>query len=89
MNVEEHLDLAILKTLAANQTEFGLGPDALKHLVTMFGVTPDVEAIRKRLLYLADPHVGFVTKVDRGEFHPENATWRITARGLNHLRQNG
>lgn len=87
MNAEENFDLALLRLLDSNGSSFGLGPIAISHLIGQFGVTGDLDKIKVRLRYLQD--LNMVATVEKGNFHPENATWRITAIGTNHLREHG
>jgi len=82
----ELIDIAVLRVLEENDTRFGLGVPALSLLVGRYAVTLDADGMRRRLEYLCDPSVGFVTPVNRGEFHPENMSFKITAKGTNHLR---
>lgn len=82
---------SLLRVLDASAgRQFGLGAQALQVLVGQYGFAavkqPDVEAA---MHYLADKEIGFVEPVDKGQFNPANVSWRITARGINHLRHRG
>lgn len=86
---DENLDLAILRVLDAGDSQFGFSPKALANLLVAEGYRPDVDQVEKRMHYLGDPELGLVSRVPRGSFHPANAPWRITAKGMNHLREQG
>lgn len=91
MNAEQEqlLDEAILRILDENDQRFGLGANALSHLVGRFGFTVDKDAIVRRMEYMADTDIGYVRQVDKGNFNTAARTWRITAKGTNHLREQG
>lgn len=76
----ELLRLAVLRVFAANKTRFGLGLDAVCHLVAVFGFAslPPAEAAaaidyleRKNLLAELEKTIS-----------PENPVWRITPAGI-------
>jgi hypothetical protein len=70
-------------------SQFGLGALALQALVATYGFTKSTEEITRRLEYMADAEIRFVERVNKGQFNPANVSWRITARGINHLRERG
>jgi hypothetical protein len=82
------LDEAILSTLDTQDSKFGLTPEAISRFVLGFGFRPSRETVERRLRYLSDPEIGFVSHVSSGagEYHKNLKTWRITAKGTNHLR---
>jgi hypothetical protein len=87
---QELFDLALLNCLDSGDTQFGLGPTALQHLVGRYGFSiRDPEQITRRLEYMADPQIEYVRPVDKGNFNTANRSWRITAKGTNHLRERG
>ncbi len=92
MNAEqrEALHIVLLRLLDANQTRFGLGPQALSVLAGTYGFAaarPDV--IEKEMDYLAHAQNALAEEVDRGNFNPQNRTWRITPKGRNLLATRG
>jgi hypothetical protein len=92
MNAEQQqlFDEAILRVLDRNESTFGMGATALQVLVGEFGFSPrDPAEVTRRLEYMADAEIAFVAPVSKGQFNPANRTWRITARGTNHLRSRG
>lgn len=85
---EQVLDEALLRVLDENDSRFGLDAASLTLRAANYGVRVDSVEISKRLRYMADPQIGFVDRVEpEGAFHAERDFWRITARGLNHLRR--
>jgi hypothetical protein len=86
----EIFDVSIMRVLDVNAgRQFGLGVTAIRAHLPTYGFNEPVDAINKRLDYMSDPEVGFVTTVNKGQFNPANVTWKITARGINHLRSIG
>lgn len=87
----ELFHLQILRVLDFNAGKsFGLGPQSIQVLVSPFGFgTATIEQINKALDYLADPEVRCVEPISKGQFNPANRTWKITARGVNKLREHG
>lgn len=79
--------LALLRVLEANNTERGLGAQALQLLVGAFGFAmPALPELRAEIQYLADK--GLVEPVGKA-ISPENKCWRITAAGRDELAQHG
>ena len=87
----ELFHLQILRVLDLNAgKQFGLGPSSIQVLVSPFGFgTATIEQITAALDYMADSDIRFVEPVNKGQFNTANRTWKITARGINHLRANG
>lgn len=81
--------LALLRVLDGNATRFGLIEPALRTLVRAEGFEPTERELTDALDYMADPEVGFVTQVNKGQFNSANRAWKITARGTNQLRERG
>lgn len=86
---EEDQDRSILQVLHANAaSSFGLEPGPIRHLIVRFlGALMEEADILIRLRYLAD--LGYVAKVDSQGFHTEIHRYRITAAGINWLRERG
>lgn len=85
---EQVLDEVLLRVLDENDSQFGLDAASLAIRAASYGIGNDSVAISRRLRYMADPEIGFVDRVEPdGAFHAERDFWRITARGLNHLRR--
>lgn len=79
----ELLRLALLRVLEANPTRYGLGIEALRHLVYAFGFSlPEAECVENEIRYFEDK--GFVTGIAK-PISPENRVWRITAAGRDFL----
>jgi hypothetical protein len=88
--MEELFDTQILRVLDLNAgKEFGLGAESIQMLIPRPFSTATIEEINKRLAYMADAEIGFVATINKGHFNPGNKTWRITAKGINHLRMAG
>lgn len=86
----EILDLSILRVLEANAGRtFGLGVTAIRAHLPTYGFSESAEMISKRLEYMADKEIGFVTNPDKGQFNPAHVTWKLTARGQNELARRG
>lgn len=86
---EQLFDEAILRVLDRNISQFGLGASALQVLVGEFGFSPkSTDEVVRRLDYLTDPKIDFVTEVKLGH-HKANRSWKITAEGTDHLRSRG
>lgn len=87
---EKLLDEAILRVLDKRDSSFGVSPEAIKHLLVAeaFHDVP-VEVVARRLAYMAHEQIGFVCTIGTGDFHSNVRTWRITPRGMNHLREGG
>jgi repressor of nif and glnA expression len=84
---EELLDEALLRILEERDSRFGLRAEALAIMTRPYGHLADEEAVRRRLNYLADSEIHFVERVQpSSQFHAQVEAWRITARGMNHLR---
>jgi hypothetical protein len=86
---QELFHLSILRVLDRNGTRFGLNPQAISILVNEFGFSPSLDETTKALEYMADKEIGFIAVVEKGHFHPHNAGWKITAKGINELRAHG
>lgn len=83
----ELLRQALLEVMERNKTKFGLGVVSLGHWVRTMGHYPSPDEIRAEVQYLID--VGYVTALDK-TISPENAAWRITAKGRDYVaQQNG
>lgn len=80
---------ALLRVLDCNNTRFGLTEPALRTLVEAEGFEPSEGEVADALDYMVDPEVGYVVQVNKGQFNPANRAWKITARGINHLRERG
>jgi hypothetical protein len=93
MTVEqaEVFDVSVLRVLDLNAgRQFGLGALAIQALLATYGFPNEsADTIRARLAYMTDKEIGFVEPVDKGQFNPANASWKITARGINELRRRG
>jgi hypothetical protein len=87
----ELLDVSILRVLDLNAgRNFGLNATSIQNLVSQFGFQNEsTDTINARLAYMADAEIAFVAPVDKGQFNPANASWKITARGINELRRRG
>jgi len=86
----EIFDVSILRVLDLNAgRQFGLGALAIQALLATYGFNESTDVINARLAYMSDAEIGFVAPIDKGQFNPANASWRITARGLNELRKRG
>ena len=87
MNAEQRelFRTALLRVLDANHTRFGLGIQALEHLIAHFGFpNPAIRDLERELQYLNDKaHIVAVYK----DISPENRTWRITAAGRDFLAE--
>lgn len=87
---QEIFDLSILRVLDVSAgTSFGLGALAIQALLAQYGFKEPTDVIERRLRYMADKTIGFVEQVEKGQFNPANVTWRITAPGMNELRERG
>lgn len=84
---QELFDLAILRVLDANRTRFGLGADAIRHLLAQFGFpAPAPDLILDRIDYLVRKELAEeVLKVA----NQSNRAWRITTAGINHVDERG
>lgn len=81
------LDEAILQLLEEEDSKFGVNVQGLVLMLPRKSVRATAEQVERRLRYLADPAIDFVSRIAAsGAFHTERATWRISARGMNHLR---
>jgi len=85
MNAEqrENLRVALLRVLEANNTRFGLGVPALRHLLPTFGFGGVAEeTVRDEIDYLVRKElvVEVLKVVSR-----ENRCWRITEVGIGFL----
>lgn len=86
---EELFDRALLQVLDRNHSQFGLGAAAVQVLVSGSGfVIRDKEQIVRRLDYLSDEQIGFVKEVAKTA-NAAVRTWKITAKGTDHLRSLG
>lgn len=84
---ERILDEALLRTLEAQDTRFGLQSQAMAVLLFPFGLRPTPAQVERRLQYLADPQIEFVRPVDAtSAYHAYERAYRITPKGMNHLR---
>ena len=89
MNAEQRelFRRALLEVLEANNTRFGLGSAALRHLIRPYGFErPEEKEVREEVGYLEDK--GLVAEVLKG-VSPENRAWRITAAGRDYLAERG
>lgn len=80
---------AVLQVLDANGSRFGLGAQAVALLVNQYGFSPKPDETERALEYLADQENGFARPVDKQQMNPANRTWKITAKGINYLRERG
>lgn len=86
----ESLDMAILRVLdLCAGRSYGLGLLAIQAQLPRYGEYVDTDVVKRRLEYMADSEIRFAERVDKGQFNPANASWKITARGINHLRERG
>jgi hypothetical protein len=84
---QELFDLALLRLLDANRTRFGLGLEAIAHLLLPFGFArPDHALLADRLDYLQ--RRGLVEEVDK-VINRANRAWRLTPAGLDYVDQQG
>ncbi len=83
---ENELDTAILTILDERDSKFGLNANALGVSLPRFGFAVSREVIERRLDYLSDPQVGFTRTIETGDFHSNLRAWRLTPRGINHIR---
>jgi hypothetical protein len=83
---EKDLDAAILTILDERDSKFGLSANAVGVALPRFGFSVTHAEVERRLDYLADPQVGFAREVPTGDFHANLRAWRLTPRGLNHIR---
>lgn len=75
--------MAILRVLDANRTRFGLGLDAVGHLIVQYGFqSPKQELLADRVDYLARKEL--VEEVAK-TMNKANRAWRITEVGINHV----
>jgi hypothetical protein len=80
---KELFRLAVLRVFSANKTRFGLGPEAICHLVAVFGFpSPGLEPTADAIDYLARKQ--FLEEVGK-PISPENRVWRITSTGIGFL----
>ena len=84
---QELFDLAILRVLDANRTRFGLGADAVGHLLAQYGFAgSSQDTVLDRLDYLVRKELAEeVLKVA----NKSNRAWRITTAGINHVDERG
>lgn len=83
---EEDQDTAILQVLDGNAADFGLEPSTIGFLTLRFlGARMDEADVKKRINYLLD--LNLVKRVEPGKFHSEIRRYRITAEGINYLRE--
>ena len=76
-----------MRVLEANNTERGLGVQALQHLIPAFGFNfPAMDELTAEVQYLVDK--GFIAPATK-VISPENKAWRITAAGRDELAQRG
>lgn len=82
----EALRAAILLTLDANQTRFGLAAPAIAvHLIPQ-GFKAEPKEVERELDYLADKQLAEPVK---RSLSPENRAWRINAAGRDWLAEHG
>ena len=87
--MQENFQVALLRVLEANTSRFGLGVPALSLLVNQYGFTPKAEEVVSAMDYLEDAENGLVRSVEKGQMHPANRAWKVTAKGTNWLRERG
>ena len=87
----ENFHDSLLRVLDRNSSQrFGYGVTTLLNFVREFGYTNiTVAQLEAAMAYLEDKEIGFVELVNKGQFNPANRCWKITARGINHLRERG
>jgi hypothetical protein len=82
-DTDEKLDNGLLKSLEANNTQFGLAAQALGLIVrTEWGLPATEEQVTERLEYLADK--GLAAEVRR-VLHKANRVWKITDAGRRYV----
>lgn len=82
-DTDEQLDHGLLKSLEANNTQFGLPAQALRLIVrTEWGVPATEERVTARLEYLADK--GLAAEVTR-VLHKAKRAWKITDAGRRYV----
>ena len=89
MNLQQRelFRLACLRVMAANDTRFGLGIEAVCHLAGPFGFpSPDAIEVEEAIHYLA--RKGLLQEVPK-PVSPENRLWRITGAGIAFLDERG
>ena len=86
----ENFHLALLQVLDTNAgSQFGLAVPTLKVFVQTRGFRVVDTEVEAAMNYMTDKEIGFVQTVDKGQFNPAHVCWKITARGINHLRARG
>lgn len=84
---QELFDLAILRVLDANRSRFGLGVEAVRHLMSPYGFSsPPPDLVLDRIDYLTAR--GLLEEVAKA-IDRANRAWRITEPGMNHVDQRG
>jgi hypothetical protein len=84
---QELFDDAILRVLDGNRTRFGLGAEAIGHLIAQYGFqSPAKDAVLDRLDYLSRKQLA--EEVDKPD-HRANRAWRITDVGIDRLDTRG
>ncbi|MGA2660239.1 MAG: hypothetical protein ABSH34_22305 [Verrucomicrobiota bacterium] len=79
--------LACLRVMAANDTRFGLGIEAVCHLAGRFGFpSPEAGETEEAIHYLARKNL--LEEVPK-PVSPENRVWRITGAGIAFLDERG
>jgi len=83
----EMFRMACLRVMAANETRFGLGIEAVCHLASRFGfASPDAREAEEAIHYLARKKL--LEEVPK-TVSPENRVWRITCAGIAFLDERG
>jgi hypothetical protein len=86
---KENFQRALMRIMSANAGRFGLRVEALQLYARDYGFAPTKEEVEEALEYLGDEANGLVRPVDKGQFHPHNRPWKLTAKGVNHLAEIG